>query len=212
MPKKQHQIPTVSEIRVEPVPPGIRWVYLIETRSMDEADEIAKLFLELESKVQVCPLCVGKLVGYAVQAHHSDVLLLDELEDVLRRTYAFVITYRSFEPLIYRIVDELCKDTQSTLLPLPQCNICGNLDPFPNTVVSLADVNGSVLISRSYCSSCTAQIAARSHKEFIKSLLVADECDFGCFEEADLVRRPSGKRSIRFKVGEFKTTDDKHHT
>ncbi len=209
MSRKQRSISLVSEIRVEPVPPGIRWVYLVETRSQEEADEIVRLFRELESQVQVCPLCAGKLVGYAVQAHHSDVMLLDEIDDVLRRAYAFVVTYRSFEPLIYRIVGELCKDTQSTILPVPHCNICGNLDPFPNTVVSFTDCSGNIVLSRNYCSSCTAQTNARSHKEFIKSLLTADECDFGCFKEADFVRRASNKRLIRFILDECGVTSDK---
>ncbi|MCE5314553.1 MAG: hypothetical protein ABFD49_08035 [Armatimonadota bacterium] len=203
MPKREGSVETVREICIDPQPSGLRAVYLVETRSEEESREIDKLFLELESQIQVRQLCRGKLVSYVVQAHESDASVLDEIEDILKKSYAFVVTQRSFDDLICRIVRELCEDTGSKLSAIPKCNICGKVEPFPNTVVNLSDDDGSVLISRNYCSSCTAEASAPSNKEFIKSLLAADKRDFRKIESAELVRHPSRKQSIRFRVKDF---------
>ncbi|MCL5104172.1 MAG: hypothetical protein M1133_08665 [Armatimonadetes bacterium] len=190
----------VSEICVDQQPSGLSAVYLVETRSPEEAAEIGKLFADLQSHIQVRQLCKGKLVSYAVQADDSHSGVLDEIEDILKRNYAFVVTQRSFDDLICRIVEELSRDTGSRLLSIPHCNICGKREPFPNMVVKLTDEEGSVLISRSYCARCTAEAAAPNNKEFVRSLLAADERDFGRLAHAELVRRPSRKQPIRFKI------------
>ncbi len=167
---------------------------------MTKRERLGEIFAELESRIQVRPLCKGKLVSFAVQADPSDVALLDDLEEILRTSYAFVVTHRSFDSVIYRIVRELSRDTGSELMSMPRCNICGKDEPFPNTVVSLTGADGSVLDTRSYCASCTAKAAAPSNKEFVKALLNADKRNFGKIERAELVRHPSRRRSIRFKI------------
>lgn len=200
MPRPGKSVETVSEIRIDPQPSGLRAVYLVEIRSPEEAREVGTLFSELESRVQVRQLCRGKLVSFAVQAHESDAQLLDEIEDVLKTNYGFVVTQRSFDEVIYRIVSELCLDTGSKLLPMPSCNICGKVDPFPSTVISLSDEDGSVLASRSYCARCTAEASAPNNKDFVLSLLAADKRDFSKIEQAELVRHPSRKQPIRFRI------------
>ena len=202
MPKQHGSVDTIREIRVAPQPSGLRVVYLVETSSTQEAREIAKLFSELETHVQVRQLSSGKLMSYVVQALESDSSLLDAIEDVLKKVSAFMVTQRSFDELIYRIVKELCQDTSSKLLPVSRCNICGKIEPFPNTVVSLSDEDGSVMMSRCYCASCTAQSSAPSNKEFVRSLLTADKRNFGTLERAELVRRPSKEQPIRFKISQ----------
>ena len=145
-------------------------------------------------------LCDGRLVSYAVQARCSDPTLLDAVDDILRARYAFVVTQRSFDEVIYRIVQDLARDTKSTLLEMPACNICGEPEPFPTTIVSLSDEGGSVRVSRSYCSTCSAGAARTSSKDFIRGLLDADEVDFGRIRQAELVRNPSRSKPVRFKV------------
>jgi hypothetical protein len=200
MPKQHGQTETASEISLNPQPIGMRAVYLVETRSAQEARELTDLFDELSSHIQIKQLCKGSLISYAVQAHESDSALLDELEDFIKARYAFVVTHRSFDEVIYRIVKELCQDTGSKMLPMSYCNICGKTEPFPTTVISISNEDGSVLTSRSYCGSCTAQAVAPSNKEFIRSLLSADKRNFAKLESAELVRRPSRKQPIRFKI------------
>lgn len=200
MSKHQTTTETVSEIRIDPQPSGLRAVFMVETRTQTEAREIHCMFEELTSRVQVKQLCKGTLVSYAVQAHESDAEILDEIEAVLKSSYGFVVTQRSFDDLIYRIVKELCEDTGSKLLPVSRCNICGRIEPFPNTVVSLTGADGSVLMSRVYCGRCTAQSVAPSNKEFIRSLLAADRRDLGKLAQAELVRHPSRKQPVRFRI------------
>lgn len=200
MPRRSQNMDTVSEILVDPQPRGLRAVFLVETRSPAEALEIDRLFSELAVSLQVRQLSSGKLVSYAVQADESDAPTLEEIEAVLKRNYAFVVTQRSFDELICRIVKELCQDTGSRPIAVPKCNICGKHEPFPGLVVNLADEEGAVLISRNYCSNCTARASAPSNKEFIRSLLAADEKDFSLLERAELIRRPSKKQPIRFKI------------
>ena len=203
MPKREGSVETVREICIDPQPSGLRAVYLVETRSDEEAREIGKLFSELESELQMRQLSKGKLVSYVVQAHESDASVLDDIEDILKKNYAFVVTQRSFDELICRIVRELSEDTASKLFPIPKCNICGKVEPFPNIVVNLSGEDGSLLISRSYCASCTAEASAPSNKEFIKSLLAADKRDFRQIERAELVRHPSRKQPICFRIKDF---------
>jgi len=199
MPKRQ-DIETISEILVDPRPQGLSAVFMVETRSAAEASQLAGMFSELAASLQVRQLSRGKLVSYAVQADESDAALLEEIEDILKRDYAFVLTQHSFDDLIYCILTELCRDTRSRLIPVPKCNICGKQDPFPGLVVNLSDQQGAVLLSRNYCSNCAAGACAPSNKEFVKSLLAADERDFGRLERAELIRRPSRKRPIRFRI------------
>lgn len=189
-----------SEVSVDPRPAGLRAVYLVETRSTDEAGEVAKLFVDLETRIQVRQLCTGKLVSYAVQMHDSDSSVLDEIESMLKGHYDFVVMQRSFDETIYRIVRELCSDTGSKLLASPQCNICGRTEPFPSVVVNLSDDEGRVCASRNYCATCAAAATATSNKEFVRSLLTSDKKSFRGIERAELVRRPSRKQPMRFKI------------
>ena len=200
MPKRAEHIDSISEILVNPQPRGMRAVYLVETRTPQEAKEIDKLFGELASQIQVRQLCKGTLVSYAVQADESDIALLDEIENLLKQTYAFVVAQHSFDDLICRIVKELCLDTQSKLIPMPTCNICGKTEPFPALLVNLTDEEGKIVFARNYCSNCAAVASAPSNKEFIRSLLAADERDFSKLEQAELVRHPSRKQPIRFRI------------
>ena len=190
----------ISEVAFEPQPAGMRAVYLVETRSDAEANEVHTLFADLGSEARVRRLCDGRLVSYAVQARGSDPTLLDAVDDILRARYAFVVTQRSFDEVIYRIVQELARDTESTLLEMPACNICGKPEPFPTTVVSMSDEDGSLRVSRGYCATCSAGAARPSSKDFILGLLDADEVDFDRISQAELVRQPSRSKPVRFKV------------
>lgn len=200
MPKREEPIETISEIHVDPRPCGLSAVFLVETRSTAEASELVAMFSELAERLQVRQLSKGKLVSYAIQADESDAELLNEIEEILRRDYAFVVTQLSFDDLIYRILKDLCRETRSRLMAVPRCNICGKQEPFPGLVVNLSDEEGAVIFSRNYCSNCTAGACAPSNKEFVRSLLAADKKNFGALERAELIRRPSRKRPIRFRI------------
>jgi len=189
---------TVSQISVDPGSRGTVAVYLVEAANDEEGRALRSLFEELKPHINVTQLSHGQLVSYAVQTR--DPCVLDELENVLKSTYAFVVMQRSFDSVIYRVVKELCADTGSKLLAIPHCNICGRPDPFPDTVITLADEAGEIVTSRSYCATCTASLAARTNKDFVLSLLAADRRDFGRLEHSKLVRSRARSHYLRYKV------------
>jgi hypothetical protein len=191
---------SISEVSVDQRPQGLRAVYLVETCDSEEAHAVARVFADLESRIQVRRLCTGKLVSYAVQVHDSDSSVLDEMEVMLKGNYSFVVTQRSFDEIIYRIIAELCSDTSSKLLPVPRCCICGRTEPFPSVIVNLSDERGRVRLCRNYCASCAASATATSNKEFVRTLLTSDRRRIRGIERAQLVRRRSRTQPIRWRV------------
>jgi len=191
---------SLTEVIVDQRPEGLRAVYLVEVSDAQEARTLSKLFTDLEARVQIRQLSTGKLVSYAVQVHDSESSILGEMERQLKGNYGFVITQRSFDEIIYRIVADLCADTSSKLLPIPRCCICGRTEPFPSVIVNLSDEQGQVRLRRDYCASCAASATATTNKEFVRSLLASDGKHIRGIEGAQLVRRRSGNRPIRFKI------------
>ncbi|MDO8682967.1 MAG: hypothetical protein Q7N50_05735 [Armatimonadota bacterium] len=198
--RRRMPVKAVKQIWLDPQPQGTRAVYLVEARNEEEAREVSNLFAELETDLQVRQLSQGKLFSYAVKIRQDQQATLAELEFALRSNFGFVILHRSFDEVIYKIVDELCADTGSQLLPIPRCNICGKIEPFPDTVVNLADQGGETIASGAYCGTCTAASSARSNKEFLLSLLLADTRDFSALEDMQFVRAKSQKQSIKFRI------------
>lgn len=190
----------VSEVSVDPQPTGLKAVYLVETRSEFETEAINRLFNEVAERLQVRKLTDGRLMSYVVQAEQPDGEMLDEIDQLLRRDYSFVVTQRSFDELIHKIVKELANDTGSRFINVPRCNICGKVDPFPSTIANLTDAEGQIIESRCYCQSCTAEAAAPSNKEFLLSLLDADEEDFDDIMDADLIRKRKSDHALRFRL------------
>ena len=200
MHQKRVPIKLVKQISAEPKPPGIKAVYLVETQNEREARDVQRVFEEFQPHIEVRQLSRGRLVSYAVQLQHDDQSILDEIDSVLKANFGFVVMQRSFDELIYRIVTELCSDTESKLLPIPECDICGRLDPFPDMTVNLTSAEGTIMMTRTYCGTCTAGNTARSNKQFVLSLLSADKTDFGELSQAELVRLRAGKAPFRYKV------------
>lgn len=200
MRRRRVPVKMVRQISLDPQPQGTSAVYLVETRSEDEAREIAKLFQDLKLNMEVRQLARGKLMSFVVQTRGADCNVLSDLEKELKNSFGFVVMQRSFDALIYRIVKELAADTGSKLLPIPHCNICGKPEPFPEVVINLSGSDGETLASRNYCSTCTAGTAAKSNKDFVISLLTADETGFSCLSPEQLIRSRTRKQSIRYKI------------
>lgn len=200
MPRSRIQVGLVSQICVEPQPKGLCAVYLVETRNEREAEDLSRLFGDFSPALQSLQLSSGKLVSYAVQLASQDQSLLDEIEKFLKKNFEFVMLHRSFDALIYDIVRELCKDSGSTLLHIPKCDICGKHDPFPQTVVMLLDKENIHMATRHYCETCTAEATSSNNKEFVKALLGSDKSGLGAFRKMDLVRSRCGKKRMAFKI------------
>ena len=190
----------VTEIYVETQPKGVCAVYLVETRNESETQNLADLFSDFAPKLESLQLSSGKLVSYAVQLRNHDQGLLDQIGDFLKQNFGFVILHRSFDPMIYEIVRELCKDSGSQLHHVPKCDICGKADPFPETLVRLLGPQGTNLATRTYCRTCTAESAGSSNKEFVMALLEADRGGLGVFRHMNLVRSRSSKKRMAFRI------------
>ncbi len=198
----RHRIPMrlVRQISVERWPRGLRAVYLVEADSDEDKRALLQVFKQFEPVLENIQLSSGKLVSYAVQLQSEDQSILEELEGLLKRDFGFVILHRSFDPLIYEIVSELCKDSGSRLIAVPKCDICRRPEPFPDTVVNFADEENNRIATRAYCGSCAAQSVGRNSKEFVTSLLEADRADFRALRHMTLVRSRSAKKQLAFRV------------
>ena len=201
-PMSRGRIPVglVTEIYVETQPKGVCAVYLVETQNESETEVLTNVFADFAPNLESLQLSSGKLVSYAVQLRNDDQGLLDQIGDFLKKSFGFVILHRSFDPMIYEIVRELCKDSGSQLLHMPKCDICGKADPFPETVVRLLGPQGISVATRTYCGTCTAESAGRSNKEFVMALLEADRDELGVFRQMNLVRSRSSKRKVAFRI------------
>jgi hypothetical protein len=200
MPLQQSVIDRVSEISLDPRPRGLTAVFLVEIRSRDEAREVVRLFAELDAHIRVRQLSKGRLMGYAVQAQASDSTIIEAIEEVLRESSRMVVAQRSLDDTILRVVRELCAETESILLPLPRCDICGGAEPFPATVLTLSNGSSSPKISRNYCAACSADASASSNKSFVRSLLGSDDRRLRALAQADLEKRPAYGRPVRFRI------------
>jgi hypothetical protein len=199
MPRSRIPVNSVSQICIDFQPKGLTAVYLVETESERDAADLAALFEGFSPVLQSRQLSTGKLVSYAVLLQGQDQTMLEEIEKVLKTSYGFVILHRSFDNIIHDIVRELCKDSGSSLIPVPKCDICGKYDPFPETAINFLDKDNSLIATRRYCATCTAESSGRSNKEFIISLLQADKSDLGTLGQTELVRSRSRKQ-IAFRV------------
>lgn len=200
MPRRGTPMRFVHQICVDRRPKGLRAVYLVEADSDEDAAELARLFEQFGPMLENIRLSRGKLVSFAVQLQSGDQSILEQIEGLLKKNFGFVILHRSFDQLIYGIVCELCKDSGSTLIPLPKCDICRRPEPFPDTVVSFMDDRNNRIATRAYCATCTAESVGRSSKEFVISLLEADRDDFGVLRHMTLVRSRSAKKHLAFRI------------
>lgn len=200
MPRTRIPVGLVSQICIEPKLKGVSAVYLVEAETENQADYLEDMFRELSPEVESLQLSSGKLVSYAVQLQAHNQTLLEDIEAFLKRNYGFVILHRSFDSMIYEIVRELCKDSGSTLLPIPKCDICGKPDPFPETIVRLLDEKNTNVACRTYCGTCTAETAVGNNKEFVMALLEADRGGLGVFRQKKLVRSRSSHKRVAFRI------------
>lgn len=186
----------VTDIQVETQPAGLTAMYMVEAQSAEESKEIAVLFEEFASAVDVVQLCTGRLMAYAVRARDQEQsVLLDQIYSVITsRYYGFVMRQKPIEQCLFELCRELCRDFGGKMLKIPTCNICGKYDPFPSTVVNLLDERGTIVASRTYCASCTAEWGDSPSKEFLISLLRADKRNFGPLLGMNIIRKPSRRK------------------
>jgi hypothetical protein len=185
----------VSSIVLRTTEPGCRAVFLVEAHGAGEQRKVQELFDALAELAEVAQLCEGTIMAYALQLHPERCgcppsALFSKIESALKEEFTFSLVERSFNDVIFHLVQSLCEDSGGLMQPVPRCGICNEPEPFP-TRVTMRDANGRGLIEACYCVRCTSQQADPSDREFLVSLLSADRRGFHGIREADLVEWPA---------------------
>src|SRR5437867_6397635 len=181
----------VSSIVLRATAPGCRAVFLVEAHGSGEQRKVRELFEALAELAEVAPLCDGTIMAYALQLHVEQCgcppgSLFSKIEAALKDEFTFSLVERSFNDVIFHLVQSLCEDSGGQMQPVPRCGICNEPDPFP-TRVTMRDATGRGLIEACYCGCCTAQQADPCDREFLVGLLSADRRGFYGIRDADLV-------------------------
>jgi hypothetical protein len=176
----------VSKIIVRPPAMGSRAVFMVETEGKRERRKMQDLFATVAELADVVQLADGQITAYAIQVR-SDTSLISKIEWLLKSQFAFSIVERSFSEMTYRLIESLCAESESRILPLPRCGICDAVDPFP-TRVTMRDEEDREILEASYCGPCAARQADRDHKKTLVALLAADRRNFAAIRSARLVR------------------------
>jgi len=185
----------VTSIKVLPRGTGSRAVYIIEARNRQERKDIRERFENIADVSEVRQLSEGCMMAFAVQARH-DASGLSEVEQILKRNFAFSIMDRPLSDTIYGVIQDLCAETGSRLCRMPRCGICGGVEPFP-TEVQMLDGEGRKVMDVYYCSRCVASQANRDDKQFLIDLLSSDRRDFSAIRKAKLVRRAARRERAK---------------
>jgi hypothetical protein len=184
----------VTSIVLRSTVPGSRAVFLVEVRNADEQRKVRELFGALAELGEVAPLCEGPLMAYAVQLRVESGSLFAKIEETLKEEFAFSLAERSFNDVVYHLVESLCEDSGGQMHAVPRCGICNQPEPFP-TRITLRDQTGRGIIEACYCAPCAAQRADPDEKEFVVGLLSADRRDFRGIRNAALVEWPAEAES-----------------
>lgn len=179
----------VSKILLKPTTPGDRAVFIVEAREPADRRKVRELFETVTELAEVLPVSDGEITAYAVQVR-GDSSLLAKIESIVKEEFLFSIVERSFTDVTYHLIRSLCDESESHLCPVPQCDICAQVDPFP-TQVTMRDEKDRDVIEAHYCARCAAQQAHPSREQFLVDLLAADRRDFGAIRDARLVPSPA---------------------
>src|SRR5947209_4156468 len=191
----------VSKIVVRPPSTGSRAVFMVETEGRRERRQMQDLFGTVGELADVVQLSEGQITAYAIQVR-GDTSLVSKVEWLLKSQFAFSIVERSFSEITYRLIESLCGESESRILPLPRCGICDAVDPFPIRV-TMRDERDQEVLEASYCGPCAARQADQDHKKMLVELLAADRRNFAAIRSARLIKsrrkpeEPAGRPEIQ---------------
>jgi hypothetical protein len=162
----------LSLIHYYPAHAGARAVFLVEARTRKEVRQIRELFDMVGHLAEVVPISHGSVMCYAVQTQ-DDTSLFGKVEWLLKTQFTFSIVERSYSDVTHRLVASLCEDTQTQMVELPDCGICGAVEPFPTrATVELKMVEEPLHLS--YCARCAAKYAEEDPVRQIRGLIARD--------------------------------------
>jgi hypothetical protein len=173
---------------------GESLVFIAETRNAAEVAELEELVRELQHGCKVRLVSLGPVTAFAVKPKEDADEAVSSLVEVARILQAisprYTKTYlQQFDATAYRIVEDLALETGARLQPLPQCDLCGKLDPFPTTLHARDGDNVSSSAG-TYCSHCVASMSAASDRQLVADLIHADRRNFGTYGSVQLAKTP----------------------
>jgi hypothetical protein len=134
--------------------------------------QIRELFDMVGQLAEVIPISQGVVMSYAVQVH-GDTSLFGKIEWLLKTQFTFSLVERNFSEVTFHLVRSLCEDSDSQLAELPECGICGDIDPFP-TRATLEVKGQDEPLHRAYCTRCSARHAEEDAGRSVLELVGRD--------------------------------------
>lgn len=162
----------VARVHFSLAHPGNRAVFLAEARTKKEVRQLRELFDMVGQLAQVVPISHGAVMSYAVQVD-DDASLFGKIEWLLKTQFTFSLVERNFSDVTFHLVRNLCEDSDTQMIELPECGICEACDPFP-TRVSVEFVEQEELLHLAYCTRCTVRYESEDPEHTIRRLLGAD--------------------------------------
>lgn len=162
----------VTRVHFSLAHPGNRAVFLAEARTKKEVRQLRELFDMVGQLAQVVPISHGVVMSYAVQVD-DDASLFGKIEWLLKTQFTFSLVERNFSDVTFHLVRNLCEDSDTQMIELPECGICEASDPFP-TRVSVEFEEQEELLHLAYCTRCTARYESEDAEHTIRALLTQD--------------------------------------
>ena len=170
---RQRELTSVSYF---PQHPGSRAVFLAEARTKKEMRQVRSIFDMVGQLAQVVPISNGAVMSYAVQLQ-GDTSLFGKIEWLLKTQFSFSLVERNFSEVTFQLIRSLCEECDTQLVELPECGICGQMDPFPTRAI-LEFADGREPLHAAYCIRCSARHAEADPTRFIRTLLSKDRRGF----------------------------------
>lgn len=131
-------------------------------------------------------IAIGQVAVYAVRSSGEGLASLADLEGQLKRRYRMVVCEPGFSEGLYQVARELAETAEAEFVPVEQCVICGQPDPFP-TVLAAVTPEGE-MVRAPYCAQCVSASEASTYGRLCRSLLEAAGNVFGALRDVPLGR------------------------
>jgi hypothetical protein len=188
MPRPVSRQAEIEQIHFYPAHPGSRAVFIVEARSRKEMRQIPELFDMVGQLAEVVAISHGTVMSYAVQVD-GDTSLFGKIEWLLKTQFTFSIVERNFSDVSFRLISSLCEEAETSLEELPECGVCGAMDPFPfRATVRLRDEEAPAHLA--YCVRCAGRYAEEDERALIRGLIRRDRTSLRVLPETPVTVMP----------------------
>ena len=175
-----------STIRFFPHPQGHRAVFIVECRSPKDDRQLVDIVDMISTMATVVTISQGPITSFAVLTE-NDPSLFGKVEWLLKTHFRFSLVDRNLSDSVMRLVRDLCEQSGARMSELPECGVCGCVDPFPMRAI-LADEQRPQSPLLTYCSRCASPIAGEDPRPAVRALLRKDRRSFKIAADATVTR------------------------